>query len=354
MATTPRPTPIFADRLLEQDRRPGEEMYGKAKWGEVMQAVRSAQKFVLTEDALDRILDAMNSFPEQLVYNAKFARPPHDIMWLEVANGADAVESVAEGAYNTFYLIKNGSVHVILRNVDSSGRESFILNLWTVDLNTPSTHEDRQSVMRTFGFTTEQFNRAFWGRRLWDEIPDALRGRMAQQHRVRMIPTVNGAGADPEEFAGVRESLDMHIRVVVATLLALNQPKSVLNITSKDAQRRLTGKGMKRYFAHNVVTINLGAKNRIRFNYRQPGGEHASPRWHEVMGHYVHDRTARTASCTHGFGLPKDWWVRMDTEDGRERWECSGCGGKRTWRTYPEGRGDASKGMSLHHHVVQG
>lgn len=346
MASSPRPTPIFADRILQQDvaaERESEKLAGKKAWQAIKQKVRSAQKFVLTIEAVNRIIEAMELFPEQLTLNAKFARPPHDLTWIEVADDSGGRE------YNTSYLIENGRMYTIVSGVKFGRTDTFMPMPITIDLNVEPTREEFQETIAKTGFSIEELDRAIWGR-LYDSVPDHIRARTRTQHRINFDLSEEGMQA----WRNNDGDIDVHLRMVLATLLAFNQPKSVLNITTKDAQRRMTAKGPTRYFAHNVVTIDLGSKNRIRFDYRGPGGEHASPRWHEVMGHFVTNRTARTANCTHGFGLPNDWWVAIESDDGKQRWECLGCGGKRTWRTYPEGRGDGSRGMSLHHHVVQG
>lgn len=359
MATTTKPEPILADKLLGQsvrDERGIIQHIGKNVWTMLKQAVRSSQKFVITNEAYERIRDALNAFPEQLVYNSKFARPPHDTVWLELAHSGRDLPPFLQQVLgrkamgNTGYLIHNGTIYTIIENPDNS----VVVQLWCADLHTPPTWDEQKRFMDAFGFTTESLDHAYWGKQIYPTLPENLRSRLRMEHRARLLPGKTSDDINPGDWTHLHEHLDMSVRIVLATLLAFNQPKSVLNITTKDAQRRMTAKGPKTYFAHNVVTINLGSKQQVRLNFGGPRGEHASPRWHEVMGHFVTNRTARTANCTHGFGEPTDWWVAIESDDGKQRWECLGCGGKRTWRTYPEGRGDASRGMSLHHHVVKG
>lgn len=342
-----KPQPIFADRILQQDvksDRLSAAMSGKKLWPDVKNKIRSAQKFVLTEDAMWRIVSAMDAFPEQLVYNAKFALAPHPTTWLEVAPDHKGA------SFNTAYLVHEGTFYAI--TTYGALQDSFLVLPFVIDLNVPPTREELKATLGFFGFTPEELDKAFWGR-LYDAIPERLRGRMKKQHRIRFLNEDLQTLTDLRE---TKEQLDIHVRMLLATFLAFNQPKTVLNVTAHEAQRRMTAKGPKRYFAHNVVTIQLGKTADIRFNYRVPGGSHAPPRWHEVMGHWMHFGTEQGKHCTHGYGQDPDWWERFykDEEDGHIRYQCRQCGSKRVWREYPEGRGDGGKGMSLHHHVVQG
>lgn len=345
MASAHRPTPILADRILSQpegiNRRIGEKL-GKNWWAQTRQNLRSSQKFVLTNTAVDNIIEAMRAFPEQLVLNSKFAHPPHELTWLESGHHENM------GDRNTGYLINHGTVTTIFEGDNPGDDGVFLPTPFIISLNQPSTKEEQKAFMDWVGFTEEQFERSFWGN-LYDSMPKRLRDKMRMQHKVSFIPSMERIA--PHTFEKVRENLDMGIRMVVGTLLAFNQPKSPLYMTLNNAQRRLTSKGNKTFLAHSVVEMNLAKKKEIRFNYRHAGGTHDSPRWHPVKGHYVHSHKARSADCSHGFGNDPDWWQLDETYEG-ERWVCTGCGGKRTWRDVPEGRGDGSKGMVLHHHVV--
>lgn len=338
-----KPQPTFADRILQADpltdRYSAKMSGGKDIWGSFKSRVRASQKFVLDVDAMQRIVDAMDAAPEQLVYNAKFALPPHETTWLEMMSPKGDPEH-----FNTAYLIHQGAFYAVTITHDA-----FLVMPWVIDLNVPPTRAELQTALDVFHFTQEELNKCYWGR-LYDAVPEHLRGRMTKQHRLRFYGNV------PEEIKNIHTDFDIHVRMVIGTFLALNQPKSALNITAKEAQRRVTAKGMKNYMAHNVVTIQLGKKTDIRFNYRVPGGTHAGPRWHEVMGHWVHFPTEQGKHCTHGYGQDPDWWESFTKkeDDGRIRYQCRVCKSKRVWREYPEGRGDGSKGMSLHHHVVQG
>lgn len=359
MATTFRPDkpqPIFADRILSMDtrwERANEHAFGKERWRTVKQNLRSADKFVLTQEAFHRIVDAMNAAPEQIVHNSKFALPPTHNVWIEVQNDFEPF-SMSTNEFNTGYLVVNGEVNAILEGLD---RGHYFPQTYVVDLNTPPTREEMKTAMEYFGYKTlEEFDRAYWGDRLIKTISPRLRGRMRLQHRVRPLDH-KGMEKFRDGWGEVKHTLDLHIRMVIATFLAFNQPKSVLNITAKEAQRRLTAKGRITYLSHNVVTIHLGSNRNVRINYRTLGkGTGDVMPWHKVLGHWMHFTTELGKTCTHGYGQDPDWWELFikDEDDGKTRYECRVCGSRRVWREYPEGHGNGAQGMSLHHHVVQG
>lgn len=325
-----------------------EHVFGK-QWKWLKQQLRSSDKFVLTESAYRRIADAMEEYPEQLVYNCKFAKPPSEAVWLEVSSGYEPFSLNTNGSWNTGYLIVDGTIYTLSEGIEDG---HYLPQTYVTDLNVRPERADVKKIMEWIGFKSEEeLDRAFWGPKLYAQIPERLRKRMRLQHRVRPAFFENNISDWGED---VRKRLDMNTRIVVATFLALNQPGSVITLTPHDTQRRLTGKGRKTYLSHNVVTIPLGKERKVRFNYRKVEGESGSPMpWHKVRGHYFHIWTDRSPHCDHGYGQDPDLWT-MDEPGDDSRWTCSGCGGRRVWRTYPNGHGNGGIGMSLHHHVVQG
>lgn len=344
-----RYNPNFADRILNMDsasRRGLAITFGKREWADLTDKIESSQKFVFTKAAWARVRDAMNATPEQLVHNAKFARPPHEVTWLEMDRPtfSPGGNNLADG--HSGYLIVDGTVYSFLGNAHE---ELILVQPWAIDLNSPPTPHEQQTFMSEMGYTPEGLDRACWGAKLYPSIPDNLKAVLRNQHRLRLLPK---AAREPEAWDKGRDLYDMQIRTVIASFLALNQPRSVLDVVAKDTQRRLSESGPQRISAHNVVTIKLGESDRVRLDYDRLGGGHATPGWHPVRGHYMTNRVARESNCTHGFGEPIDWWVATEREDGKQSWVCLGCGGKRAWRTYPNGRGDPTKGVITHHHLV--
>ena len=132
------------------------------------------------------------------------------------------------------------------------------------------------------------------------------------------------------------------LKRALACLLLLNQQHGVNN-RAVGPKRVLRGGKARTYLAHSVVTIDLSPHGtRGLFTV----GNRASPRRHQVEGHFVH--YGIEDGCTHdwsAFTTPE--LERRDHERlGRpvRRWRCSECGGMRVWREEFT-RGDGQKGF---------
>jgi hypothetical protein len=127
----------------------------------------------------------------------------------------------------------------------------------------------------------------------------------------------------------------------IVTFLLLLQAKKV-RLTDVPAARTLRKGRPVRYFSHSVIEIDLTTPKQLRRAFST--GTHASPRRHEVMGHFVHRGGIR--GCVH------DWQpITRDPDDGIKRWGCTSCERKRTWRKSFE-RGDAGKGFVRQEYAV--
>ncbi|MBY3157274.1 hypothetical protein HFO56_33660 [Rhizobium laguerreae] len=132
------------------------------------------------------------------------------------------------------------------------------------------------------------------------------------------------------------------LKRAIAAVLLLNQ-KHGLSSRAVGPRRAIRGGRSKTYLAHSVVTIDLSPSG-IRGLFTI--GNRASPRRHQVEGHFVHYNIAD--GCSHSwssFSTPE--LEERDMERlGRhvKRWRCSGCMGLRVWRDEFH-RGDAQKGF---------
>lgn len=126
------------------------------------------------------------------------------------------------------------------------------------------------------------------------------------------------------------------LRNIIAILLLLNQPHVIRLIGQQPRPHIAHGKRVV-YAAHNVVEIELGRRREHMRRLFRHWSDRASPRRHEVRGHFAHYRLAE--GCTH------QWPFMPEAgEDGQPRWRCGACGGWRVWRASHE-RGDASRGF---------
>lgn len=101
------------------------------------------------------------------------------------------------------------------------------------------------------------------------------------------------------------------------------------------------------FFSRTEIVIDLAARDGVHKAISGLDTERASPRAHEVAGHFRHYH--RRAECEH------EWLKQPAREpaDGKERWSCTGCEGVRTWT--PEfQRGDASRGFVRQVRKVKG
>lgn len=121
---------------------------------------------------------------------------------------------------------------------------------------------------------------------------------------------------------------------MLAFVLLLNG-KRVHTIADSPMRKTLHRGRPVRYFANSLVRIDLTTPAQLRRAIAT--GTHATPRRHQVMGHFVHRGGQR--DCAHPWQA-----VTRDPDDDIPRWECPDCGRKRTWRKAFE-RGDAGKGF---------
>lgn len=137
-------------------------------------------------------------------------------------------------------------------------------------------------------------------------------------------------------------------RNVMTLLLLLNMPKRI-TYTSVAASRGMYRNKIMPYAAHSVIHLDLN-NPRTYARYLIPhGGTHATPRRHEVAGHYYHKPGWARERCTQPQG--HEWPAVPNNiefshqENYTPRWVCPVCGARRKWVTEYE-RGDASKGMT--------
>lgn len=146
------------------------------------------------------------------------------------------------------------------------------------------------------------------------------------------------------------DDFDKAMRTMLNTirLLFLLMAKRAARYVDVPASRRIVRGKVKACAARTEVHIELSDVEDLRFRF-PPTGERAGVRHHSVRGHYVHKPSK--VSCP----LENHNYQRItnkDPHDPTKRWECM-CGAKRTWRTYPNGRGDATLGHVTPTYVVE-
>lgn len=341
--------PIFADIVVGSTGKPlraVEWLIGKPTTHKIRNAVRAAQKFVFDAAAAERVGAAMAAYPEQIVTNAEFALPPHPSTWIEypVRPFMDASTPTGISAQMDEWagiLLHNGRLYGLGGQSDGG---------WTptpfaFDFHFPASMDDQLALAERLGCSRLGLLEFYWGASLLGKIDTEAAKRIRNGHRGFYIgPDSIG----PQYWAEHKGHFAREVVNAIAFLLAMHQPRPIIEHAGVAHARSGRARGPAVYQAHSVITVRMGAPSH-RLLDRPPNADRHSPRWHEVMGHFCHDRRARTAACSHADESGPLW-----TEYAPRKWECLACGGKRWWREYPNGRGDAARGFSSHHHAILG
>lgn len=303
------------------------------------------EKMVLDATAVQRVAEATRSYPEQLAMNAEFARPPFERCWIELPNrvwaashgialGPDADDRIG-------FLFVGSQVYVASQSPGMAPAWSPIV----YDLNTVPSQSKLEHEIERVGGTRVDLNEFYMSRALLELAGENVALSLRGQHGFHVLSGPSGKPPHWRAFSG-------DVPLIVALLLAINTPSNqVIQYRDMPKRWRTTHKGKKALHAHRIVTIDLDRAPGVRLINRERDEDRETRHvgWHNVRGHFVHDRRYREVRnkgiCDHGHG--GEWWTEFEPN----RWECLNCGSKRTWRTYPNGRGDKSKPVEHHYHV---
>lgn len=348
--------PTLADHILAGIERK-KSLLSPAFDKTLRDRVRSAEKFVLDDAGAARVGEAIRAYPQQLVKNSAFAIPCYGRMWIEYTiNPLNRAAAGGEGyddgrLCHVGYLLYDGFMYVCARMEDNTPQWA----VFSYHLNTPNPPFKEKAFCDKLSMTRDDIDRLLWGREFSQTLDRSTLVGLRANHGVDYI----GDKTRPEVLEATIATdfwheLTTDVRNVIGILLALNQPKAVVKEVAIPHRRQFIKGKQTALLGHRVVSFHLGAdKNAVRLtsprmgdpDTRRPAG------WHSVIGHYVHDTKGREyrdygTGCDHGAG---DLWV----EYAPRRWECLSCGGKRTWRELPNGRGDTSRPVT-HHYSVKG
>jgi hypothetical protein len=320
----------------------------------ISNSARLARGFVMDNAASYRIGELCITAADMIADGQEFARLPYPVVWVEMDQSSVLAGMKAAGGAvldHTEYppddrigfLYTGHGVYSASRVIGDNGNSGIGWTPFAVRMGRPMSAHQRDRWERFIGGGDETIDRFLWGN-AYDGLDrtrrKALRhysgidillpdGVLTAKEKHPLAPLLQGGGAGDWKLA-------------LAALLVLIRPGNVEHGQTRMPQRKLTGKGTRKLIGLTTVTINISAR-KVKSNIKR-GVEDArrgSTRWHEVRGHYIHNRKARTADCIH------DW-----TEVEPDRWICQHCGGKRAWRTYPNGRGSISEGVIAKHYKV--
>jgi hypothetical protein len=314
--------------------------------------LKHVEKMVLDSAAVQRVAEAVSAFPEQLAQNAEFARPPFEQCWIELPSivwadhfGLNQAQSGPDVDERIGFLFTGGRVYV-------ASQAPGLPPVWSpiyYELNTvPSQDKLAREIERING-TRADLNRFYMGKTLLDLAGDNVALSLRAQHGFGVLSGPGGAALLSQIYYG---HFAGDVPLIVALLLAINTPSNqAIKYTDVPRRWRSTHKGKRPLHAHRIVTIDLDRAPGVQLISREHDEDREKRHvgWHTVRGHFVHDKRYREVKakglCDHGPG--GEWWTEFEPN----KWECLNCGAKRTWRTYPNGRGDPNKPVEHHYHV---
>lgn len=319
----------------------------------ITDAIKVARGYIVDRSASYRIGQLCVAAADMIADNQEFARLPYPVMWVELdqravlagmkSRGAKVLDdSPEDGDDRLGFLYTGHGVYVAARNKGDDGRGHAGWSPFAYRMGRPLTNEQlRRWALFTGG------NRDILDNFLWGNVYGSLTRRrgaalseftgldvllpefLAERNPEPLRPMLAGGGAGDWKLA-------------LATLLVLLRPGVAEQQVTRMPQRKLTSKGMRKLIGLTTVTINISArsmKSSIRRGLEE--ARRGTTRWHEVRGHYMHNRVAREADCIHE-------WEELEPN----KWTCRHCQGRRAWREYPNGRGSQEAGTIAKHYRV--
>jgi hypothetical protein len=320
----------------------------------IMNSARVARGFVLDKAASFRIGELCITAADIIADSQEFARLPYPVMWVELdqssvlagmksKGGAVLDESIYMPDERLGFLYTGHGVYSGARTVGHDDEKGVGWSPFAFRMGRPMSDHQRDRWRTFIGGDDDIIDQFLWGN-AYPELDRTRRKALRHYSGIDILLPDSIVKSDtPTPLAALLQGGGAgDWKLALATLLVLIRPGNVEYGQTRKPQRRLTGKGTRKMIGLTTVTINISAR-KVKANIKTAVEEHrrGSTRWHEVRGHYVHNRKARTSDCIH------DW-----SEAEPDRWICQHCGGKRSWRTYPNGKGSIEAGVVAKHYRV--
>lgn len=334
---------------------------------------RNARKFVFDEDACRRIAHVVATIPDLLVREMQFARAPFDLTWIEwpswhywmALRDQNPGKFDSQGQwgntetadYANGFLIDHNRINVITAGTKRNPDLAPQLTAMQYRLNTEWPVDEQLEFARRAGASRLVVDNILWGS-TYDLLTPDERRTLRAHNVVEYVPfnpkwpeTWTHHMADAGMQLAVRGSVG-ELRTIIALLLILNRPSLAMYRHVPSTRRFYRGRVIP-YMSHTTVNIPIDPVPTLRL-IGTPAGESVLRRWHEVKGHYCHDKTARDfariAGCLHEFKPTYEDWTPVGDNYPRDQvnhWVCAVCEGKRWWRS-AHGRGTAEVGFVNH------
>jgi len=353
-----------ADRFLTQHVPSHLQPYQDKTIDQLKRSVRAAHRFLLDDDASDRLADVIYEVPDLLAREQHFARAPFDITWIELTAMSffDRLEFLHHRDDKAFHLTgdRGTTDNRLAFLIDHNRLMSFACGTrdepnshcypttLVYQLHTEWPIEDQLEFSARTMISRMQIGMLMWGS-TWDRIDKDARRALRDNTMVEFLPTKQTPS--PYNMTQVLQGGVGDLRTAIALLLMLNRP-SITRYRQVDRGRGFVRGKLKPFLSHSTVNISFDAAQVLSL-IGTPAGDGVPRRRHEVRGHFCHDKTAREymriAGCIHEWvATDREWTPWPDAkEDEADNWICSSCGGKRWWR-HEHHRGDGQIGFVVH------
>lgn len=366
------PKPLLADNLL-MTKKPLPDVVPRKLRDRIKSSLLRSRKFVFDTQASERLGEVISDNPELLADYGEFIRLPFPTTWIEfdphaLMKGLGREDNRAEPDDRVGYLYDGNTVYVGASS--DNGTEPLFMP-YRYRMHMMMSNHDEQEMCRLFSMSRVQIDQFLWGSS-FDKLDPTHRRALRHNHTMDFImpdlpdgvyaPLLNGGGVG-----------DM--RNVLAAAMLLLRPSLTSVVSQRGPVKRTTStlKGPRAFAAHTVVTVKL-TPVRLRRQIIAAAKEAARAiRWHEVRAHYCHNDIAKKSSCVRNTidQNPEKWIdvhlkgtahpafvdLMLLSHDWRQeepdKWTCHDCAGKRWWREYPEGRGDAGVGVVTKYYEVK-
>jgi hypothetical protein len=358
--------PLVADRFVNRRFSQEERFYHPAAVDQMQRAARKAVKFVLNEEATERVARVVLEVPDLLVREHQFARAPYDITWIEypahiywqtLRNAKpDAYDRQGKwGSQDTAdhtvaYLIDHGRVNTITSGTVADPDSPVFITPLQYQLNTEWPLRDQLRFTEMAHLSRLMLAAVMWGS-TFDSLDKEDWRSLRDNNVMEMVPLNPKhpkANVLKDNLSDSLRGSVGDVRTVIALLLMLNRPSITKYRHVEGTRGFVRGKSLA-YMSHTVVDVSLDAATTLR-NIGTPGETNIEKRRHEVRGHYCHDETAREyariAGCIHEYQPHDENWKPWPDAPSDEvnHWICAQCGGRRWWRK-SHMRGSAIEGF---------
>lgn len=295
---------------------------------------RMAKHFHFDSEASAKLGEFSSTCADLVFRNAEFAIPPYEYTYVEIDNHA-ALQAVGfpvdeDAATRIGFLFhREPSGRIVIHTLGGTQSESFVV---------PFLYHSRARTHREPDSMRETKKRLFAGHVPPEIIPEVQKA---------LEPVLDewtfefSKGLTEDVFRDMVDETTGTFKRGLAALLLLNQSNRI-QITGQPHQRKIVKGKSVVFAAHSVVKIDLSPKE---FRKTFSNSDRASPRRHEVRGHFVHYH--RVLGCEHR-------WQAQEVKPGEKevaRWRCASCNALRVFRESFH-RGDAGIGFSTKQYDV--